>query len=45
MALTLGASQNRALSIHDGDVILDFHSNDPPLWNTVGTINQADYVD
>lgn len=28
--------------MHVGDVILDFYNNDPPLWNTVGTITQAE---
>ena len=42
MALSLGASQKRALSMHVGDVILDFYHNDPPLWNAVGTVTQAE---
>ena len=42
MALSLGASQKRALSMHVGDVILDFYHNDPPLRNAVGTVTQAE---
>ena len=42
MALSLGASQKRALSMHVGNVILDFYHNDPPLWNAVGTVTQAE---
>ena len=42
MALSLGASQKRALSVHVGDVILDFYKHDPPPWNTVGTVTQAE---
>lgn len=42
MALTLGASQKRALSVHVGDVILDFYDREPPLWSTVGTVTQAE---
>ena len=42
MALSLGVSQKRALSVHIGDVILEFYNHDPPLWNTVGTVTQAE---
>lgn len=42
MALILGASQNRALSLHVGNVILDFYDREPPMWSTVGTGTQAE---
>ena len=31
MVLALGAAQKRALSVHFGDVILDFYHREPPL--------------
>ena len=42
MTLTLGMSQKRALSVHAGDVILDFYDRKPPLWSAVGTGTQAE---
>lgn len=42
MALILGASQKRVLSIHVGNVILDFYDGEPPMWSTVGTGTQAE---
>ena len=42
MGLTLGASQKRALSVHVGNVIVDFYDQKPPLWSTVGTETQAE---
>ncbi|KAL9629358.1 MAG: hypothetical protein Q9164_006915 [Protoblastenia rupestris] len=42
MALALGSSQKRALSVHVGNVILDYYDREPPLWSTVGTATQAE---
>ena len=42
MALTLGASQKRALSVHVGDVILDFYHRESPLWSMIGMGTQAE---